>query len=42
MSKYVEKGTSEEHTYQLFSVLVHAGTGSNSGHYYVFIRPEMK
>ena len=27
--------------YSLFSVLVHSGKGSNSGHYYVFIKPKI-
>ena len=32
---------SKKYTYKLFSVLVHSGEGSSSGHYYAFIRPEM-
>ena len=27
--------------YKLFSVLVHSGQGSNSGHYYAYIQPKM-
>lgn len=33
-------GSEQETKYRLFSVLVHSGTGSGSGHYYAFIRPE--
>lgn len=29
----------QETKYRLFSVLVHSGSGTSSGHYYVFIRP---
>lgn len=29
----------EQTEYKLFSVLVHSGTGAQSGHYYAFIRP---
>ena len=32
-------GNRQETKFILFSVLVHAGTGSGSGHYYVYIRP---
>ena len=32
---------SKKYTYKLFSVLVHSGEGSSSGHYYAFIRPKM-
>ncbi len=29
------------YTYKLFAVLVHSGDSSISGHYYVYIRPNM-
>ncbi len=41
LNKYVvEKRADIEYNYKLFSVLVHCGDGSNSGHYYAYIRPE--
>lgn len=32
---------SKKYNYKLFSVLVHSGEGSSSGHYYAYIRPKM-
>lgn len=33
--------SAKDYSYSLFSVLVHSGEGSSSGHYYAFIRPKM-
>lgn len=40
LSKYMETPPVTPLKYQLFSVLVHSGTGSASGHYYAYLRPE--
>jgi uncharacterized UBP type Zn finger protein len=41
LSEFVKAKKSQETRYKLFSVLVHCGEGSSSGHYYAFIRPKM-
>ena len=38
----VKGANPDDNKYQLFSVLVHEGKGSSQGHYYAFIRPELK
>lgn len=40
MNRFVDDD-SKKYFYKLFSVLVHSGEGSSSGHYYAFIRPKM-
>lgn len=39
LRKYVVSDYELQTEYKLFSVLVHSGTGAQSGHYYAFIRP---
>lgn len=40
LNRFVDD-TSKKYNYKLFSVLVHSGEGSSSGHYYAYIRPKM-
>jgi uncharacterized UBP type Zn finger protein len=42
LSKYVENGSDTNNIYKLFSVLVHDGRGSSSGHYYAFINSKLE
>jgi len=38
LDKYMTENHDQETKYKLFSVLVHSGTGTGSGHYYAFIQ----
>jgi len=38
LEKYMTENHDQETKYKLFSVLVHSGTGTGSGHYYAFIK----
>ena len=42
LNKYVhEDYKDQDYTYTLFSILIHLGSGSGSGHYIAFLRPDL-